>query len=245
MAKRKSKRVVSHEVMGTLGAHTVHYTLQKTAALSRKTAKGEADKRTAFARVVYREKVRQQELEDLILEQNPLLKPELVQYVLRAMVRVLKEQLKIGRNVTLQDFISFGVAFEGRVDPERPLDVRHLPLIPKTRFSRTFIDDLNTNTRIAYHEGLLPPRVDIKKFIAEGNVILLTGEFRHPEVLAADILTASGEVIPCDIRIPEHTARTAVPSLTILPKTSFPAGSTLQLQWVDGANESRKLAFEL
>ncbi len=266
MARKHSKHVVTHLPVGTYTANAVHYRLLQVPSLSRKTMKGAPDKRTAYAKIVTKEVVTQEELEEWIAARNPTLDPALMHHAIDALMRGILDHLKAGRKVTLKNHLTFAAAFEGRVDPERPFEVRHLPLAPWVRFTPKFIDKLNTGVRVAYNEPFLPPRVKVKSVKVIGDILRLSGEFRHPEALAADILMPSGEVLPCEISIPAHTTRPYAESLTLVPTQSANqpisqvqsdsaramstsanpfADCVLQMVWIDGANETQKLTFDL
>ncbi len=244
MARKHSTHVITHLPVGTSTANTIHYRLLKQTGVARE-ATDEGDKRTAYAQIVTKETVTQEELEEWIAARNPLLNPSVIHLAIDALMRGIMDHLKVGRKVTLKNQLTFGVSFEGCIDPERPLDVRHLPLVPWTRFTPKFINTLNTGVRVAYDEPFLPPRIKVKTVKVIHGILQLTGEFRHPEALAADLLTATGEVIPCEIAIPATTTRPFVTSLTLLPATAIPTDATLQLQWINGANEPQKLELPL
>ncbi len=252
MASKQKKghlqRIVTHKMVGKGTANTIHYRLQKTATHTRQSA-GDPDLKTAFAKIVTKETVPQTELEKWIHDRNPLLKPEMIHHVVSALTDAILEHLKAGRPVNLKDQFSFGVAFEGRVDPARPFDVRHLPLSPWVRFSRPFLDKLNAKVRVAYNEPFLPPAVNVANIDVHPQYIQLTGKFRHPELLSADLLSPTDEVIPCEISLSRSPAsHTIVTTLMLYPKYPTPptfAGATLQLQWLDGADEPQFLHLPL
>ncbi len=245
--KRHTQRIVTHTTVGKGTANSVHYTLQKTAMHTRQST-DEPDPKTAFAKIVIKETVTQAELEDWIHDRNPLLKPEMIHHVVSALTDAILDHLKAGRPVNLKDKFSFGVAFEGRVDPARPFDVRHLPLSPWVRFSRPFLDKLNTKVRVAYNDPVLPPSVDVTAIEVHPQYIQLTGKFRHPELLSADLLTPAGEEIPCEISLTHDLPHAITDTLILTPKypTSFPfTDYHLHLQWLDGADEPQSLHLPL
>ncbi len=246
--KRHAKRIVTHTTVTKGTANTVHYTLQKTAKHTRQSEAGEPDPKTAFAKVVIKETVTQSELEEWIHDRNPLLKPDMIHHVVSALTDAILEHLKSGRPVNLKDKFSFGVSFEGRVDPARPFDVRHLPLAPWVRFSRPFLDKLNTKVRVAYNEPVLPPSIDVTTVEVHPHHIQLNGKFRHPEVLSADLLTPTNDVIPCEITVTRDLPRAITDTLILHPKQSTPfplTGYHLQLLWLDGTDEPQSLLFPL
>ncbi len=149
MAKFHTNRAVHHIMAETSEAHCVHYKLLKAPGLARQKVSEGADPRTAFAKIVPRETVTQEELEEFIAAQNPLLKPSLMHHAIDALMAAITAQVKAGRQVTLKNQMTFGASFEGRVDPTRPQDVCHLPLAPWVRFSSAFIDAINRGVRIA------------------------------------------------------------------------------------------------
>ncbi len=241
----RAKRIVTHLPKAKLSANTVHYTLQKTAKNTRTSSTGgEADARTAYARVLERESISRAELEAYIIERHHLLKAETIHYVVDILLDAIMQQLRAGRRVNFEEAFSFGVSFEGRINPERPFDVRHLPLHPWVRFTQPFINQLNTNVRIAYADPMLPPSIEVKSLRNLG-FLLLGGKFRHPEALAADILLPTGEVIPCSLDVKSSSTRKIHKLLPLIPDHKFETPAILRLTWIDGGEDERVLDLDI
>ncbi len=251
MAKYKvhQKRYVSHEVVAKKAANAVQYKLQTLPALARKVKEGETpNPKTAYARVVDSEICTIDRLAERVAERNPLIRPTVMRHILESMVEIIAEELQRGHQVTFEDLFSFGVSFEGRVNPEAPLDARHLPLMPWARFSKRFINDINRGVKIAYAEEVNPPKVEIDEVKVIEGVISLRGDFKHYEALAADVITAEGETIACTISATqsERLTRPHSKRLFVFPEEKANlAGAQLLLTWIDGGGERQERAFTL
>ncbi len=238
----RAKRIVTHLPKANLSANTLHYTLQKTAPHTRKTKQeGHVDTRTAYARVVERETVTRAAIEQFLVERHHFLKAEVIHYLVDILLDAILYHLRAGKRVSFDEAFSFGVSFEGRIDPEHPFDARHLPIHPWVRFAEPFLNKLNTGVRIAYAEPILPPRVEVKE-IRNLGILILRGEFRHPEALSADIILPTEEVIPCTITLDRSSKRSFQKTLNIVPeRTIVNEPATLRLTWIDGGEETRIL----
>ncbi len=253
MANHHSKkRKVAHRLVSqrnALGA--IRYTLTKATRRGKAAEKGQ----TAYARILAKDTVNEAQLVDELAATFPGLKAPVIAALLAQWQDLLVQHLRAGRRVTLNNSFSFGVSFEGCVDPERPFDARLLPLSPWVRFAPGFINRINREVEIAYDAPLLPPKVKVDTVRWNKAAFELTGSFRNISGLVIDLLSEDGEVIPCThtLAIPEKSNRPSGKTLYVTADRPLPCAPkthallhpyTLRLQWFDGAHEEQTLTFQ-
>ncbi len=249
MGRGHGKRIVTHQTVGRKEPDAVRYKLQVMPVLAKRVKAGEDEnKKTAYAKVVYRDVLNEERLAQQIAEQHPALPATTVKYVIDALTTTMKEELRRGRQITFSNLFSFGLAFEGRIDPSSPLDARHLPLRPWARFSSGFINEMNHQVRVAYTEPVQPPKVEVDGMCLRAGLIELKGSFHHYESIAADIMTADGNTIPCTISASKDgrlTRPSAKRLFVLTPEMIDYATSTLHLSWIDGGGDHQTLPLPL
>ncbi len=247
--KGHGRRRVTHQIVSKNRPNAVQYKLKMLPTLARRTKEGEEpDTKTAYARVVEPEICSLQRLAERVAERHPTIRPLTMSYIFASMLEVITEELKRGHQVTFSSNFSFGVSFEGRVDPSAPFDARHLPLMPWVRFSPTFINDLNRDVKISYVEERLPTSVRVDSVEYFHGALRLTGDFKHYEGIAVDFITPEGEEVPCHLSATPKSFSTRPYSKKayVFPteKADFSNG-TLRLTWIDGGGEEQQLSFDI
>ncbi len=243
MAKKQTAGVVNHAYAG--GRNKVSAILYKLCSLPSLAKRSSADKRTAYARIISGSAMDEQELAERMVERTRYLDVDTIAYMLKVMTRIIEEELSVGRHVKLSDFLSLGLAFEGRLDPERPLDAKRLPLSPWARFSTTFIEKLNRDATIAYHSPLQPAeiRVDrVEPFSRAG--ITLIGKFHNIGSLSVVLRDEAGNERTCPfaLRTAAKSTRQIGTKLELKPRPVLADGAyTAILSWIDGAGEEKQM----
>ncbi len=252
MAKGHTQRRIAHQLVSNRNAFdVVRYKLQKVA----QRGKSAEEKQTAFARVVAEDTVTEAQLAVELSRMFPGVNPDLMAAILNQLQEVLLQHLRAGRRVNFKDMFSFGLSFEGRLDPERPFDARLLPLSPWVRFAPNFLNRLNRKVKVAYNAPLLPPKVQVKKAEWFVGLFQLTGSFRNIEGMIADVIAEDGSEIPCKhyLSVTTRSHRHSGKTLHIMPEAKLACDETthkltqpytLRLRWFDGANEEKTLLFD-
>ncbi len=252
MAKGKAARRIDHDYTENRDqTGVIRYKLVPVARGLAKGATTAADAKSAYARVVERKVVDFDALAQLVVEDCIGVNPSTVQYITATFVRTMVAQLKAGNRVTLNGFLSMGLAFEGRVDPARPQDVRNLPLKPWVRFAPQVFDELNRGAVISHDSPTLPTVVEVTEVYFAGLAgIGVFGKFRNVKgALTITLQLEDGTRHPCTFTLNRGSARSTRnigKSLSVYPSIPVPAGThTLHFTWPDGSSTPQTLSRPL
>ncbi len=245
MAKKHKTRRIAHQVTdGRFHSDTITYGLER----STKTLKN-APEKSAYAKVRTKRRVTTPMIAEMLTHRLPGLSPRLAECVLDTFADIFVEKLREGNQIVLRDTFTMGLSFEGTVEPDRPFDVRTLPLAPWVRFAPNFLDRINRDVKIAYESPLLPTKVEISEVHRGERHFELRGNFRQASELIVDVFFADGHAIPCKaffLKNP-HSTRPSGKTVVVLPEDPIPAEEdvTLNVAWFEGTGEPRSAQFPL
>ncbi len=194
---RKRKRAY-HDYKNSRQA--IEYTL-KEAPLKAREALKDGDTRSACVQMKRRAPLNTRQVGEEIAKHNHWLDEHLIQYVLSHLQEVVVSALRQGIGVNFDDFISIKPAFEGRVDPNRPYDVKNLPLVAKATFAPAFTDALNKRgVEVHYAKGLKPTEVTVTRIepLTGGDFHRAHGKFHNIQSLSVDLIEGE-RVTPCKL----------------------------------------------
>ncbi len=205
MARHQSKKYVNHTYEDSPFA--IEYRLRDAPPKARAALKA-GDKRSACVQMERREPLNRAALIQAIAgDHTRLANPSIVRYVLDILRETVLNSLRQGQSVSIEDFLSIQPSFVGRVDPQNPYEVKHLPLAASVRFSESFNCDLNRGVKIHYAPGLQPTRIEIQKILHLNCSHAISGIFHNTQTLKVDLI--EGETVtPCKVELRKNRKST-------------------------------------
>ncbi len=198
MARHQSKKYVNHTYEESPLA--IEYRLRDAPPKARAALKS-GDRRSACVQMERLAPLNREALIHSIAgEHSRLVSPSVVRYMLDLLRETTLDALRKGRAVSLKDFLSIQPSFVGRVDPQNPYEVKHLPLAASVRFSESFTRELNRGVTIHYAPGLQPTRIEIREILHLNCCHSIAGLFHNTQTLKVDLI--EGETVtPCTVEL--------------------------------------------